>query len=371
MQEKIKEISEKLKIDEEEVNKNYSLILKDIEKTHSELDDKQRKDFAMSRLLTRYKRLLRSNAVSFEGVVLGAAPTFDTIAKKRNDAIEAFKRNPAEATQLGLTNPDGEPLDTRKVFSTGKPNPRYGKPLPEKSLIRNVFGVASTKDGSPKFFNLTLNGDQTKIDIPMFKPVTFMAINRSPQNSDSFILNGSVVTKFEAIDEIEGMPMTGNSIDIEKIVKSYVSVSTLRDIREWHEKHKNDITRFVAVEGQVLDMGLEPTSYGSKRLVITEPELVFDESGSVPDLLCWVPEDTEIDFGVESKVIVLGQTSLGKKVIRDEEGRFVPTDEEGDVFLNAFGVYAYPEFKVPIASITEEDLDFKKAPETKNLVEGE
>jgi len=72
---------------------------------------------ALNRLKLIYKKQLRSPAVGFEGIVLGAEEPRDMNARLIRDAIGMFKLNPQAAVSQGVTNEDGQPLDTRATWA--------------------------------------------------------------------------------------------------------------------------------------------------------------------------------------------------------------------------------------------------------------
>ena len=336
--------SKKLEISAEEIQVEFDELIKDEKEIHPKNTEKNHQKRALQRLAMTYKKQLRSPAIGFEGMVIGVGDLFDTVRKLREFGMDAFRENPQNAISAGTTDEDGNPLDTREVFGTGRENPGFGKPLPEHSYIRGVIGVAlrSNVKESPKVFSMTLNGLLAEnCIIEMFKPIKFRAINKSEENSKQFILNGSTVTKFEISDTIQ-MPQP---IDVLRKVCGDMFVP-FEKIEEYHSINKDDFNRLALIEGDVSIISLEPSKIGSRMMILENMEVSM-ENIEAPGITCWVPKNINIDFGEGSKVIVIGKTAQGKS--RDDPNKL------GDVMFNVLGIYAIPEFK--IESLTDDNID--------------
>ena len=349
----LKKWSEKLSIPEEDIKKEYDSLLDEEKAIHIDLNDEDHKTRALQRLAMSYKKQLRSPAVGFEGMIIGVGDAIDTVARIRAEAIKMFKENPQQAISSGITNEEGEPLDTREKWASGQPNRRFGKPLPEHNFLKTVFGVALKKnvENSVKFFILNLTGEMAKDDnIPIFKPVSFRAIDRTPQELDEkeYRLNFSVFTKFTVDESITVPPVN----DLINNYCNHLKVN-LSDLDKYHDANEDDFNRLVIVEGDVSTLILDPTIVGSRRLILDQDQEDIDLESE--GTTCWVPLRTDIDFAEQSKVIVIGRTARGKK--RDDQGNF--TDEPGDVMINVFGLYCLPEYKIQpnIIGLTEEVVE--------------
>jgi hypothetical protein len=93
-------------------------------------------------------------------------------------------------------------------------------------------------------------------------------------------------------------------------------------------------------------------------MVIDDESLLFtgkEETGR--GITVWIPTERNIviDFTQDSRVYVLGKTTRGKAI--DPITR-QPTDEPGDVMLNAYGIYCPELFKVKasVKPVTAETL---------------
>ena len=61
------------------------------------------------------------------------------------------------------------PVDDRKAWNSGQPNPNYGKPLPATRWQRSLLFVGKINDGEYQEYVLRVNGEQAKT----FQPRTF------------------------------------------------------------------------------------------------------------------------------------------------------------------------------------------------------
>lgn len=350
----LKKWSEKMGVSVSIVEKDYNKVLSEAKQNLKGLDNDALSQRALKILSLSYKRQLRSPAIGFEGIVIGVSDAVDTVAKSKKEAVELYKTDPQLAISQGLVSEDGVPLDTRKEWASGKPNQNFGNPLPEKNLLRNVFGIAiktKVENDTPKFFSMTISGDKAENDeYLLFKPVRFMAIDKTaPELLDkAYTLNSSFFTEFIVDEEI-------NLPKIEDLLKSCISFVDIKNLEEYHKANKENFNRIVAVAGDVVSLNLQPTSIGSRVMTIE------DGNSSLEDLdakgvTCWISPRINIDFAEGSKVVVIGRTGQGKK--KDEQGNL--TEELGDVTLNVFGLYPLPEFKIALPSelkeITGDDL---------------
>lgn len=345
--------SEKLSLSIEDIEKEFNNILEEEKSLHPNLTDNDRSQRALQRLALMYKRQMRSPAVGFEGIIIGASDVIDMVAKRRANAMEEWLLNPQEAIEKGLVDEKGTPLDTIQTFSTGRQNPQFGKPLPENSYSRNIIGIAvkvKDKEKKPKLFSLALRGNNAKeLNLPMFKPIKFSAIDKTPEGIDNkYNLNASTFTKFDVDEKIEMPP-------IKQIILNHCKdmIVPLSELENYHQQNIDNYDRVAIVQGGVSSLSLEKTGFGSRVMNIDDTDNLEDIESK--GLTCWLPEHIDIDFAEQSKVYVIGRTNQGKK--KDENG--LPTEELGDVSMNVYGVYAIPEFKInlpeDIEEITEEN----------------
>jgi len=351
----LKKWSEKLSLSVEEIQNEFNKFADEEKNIHPDLSEEERNKRALQRLALIYKKQLRSPAIGFEGIIIGIGDCIDIVAKQKREAIELYKTDPQTAINDGITNEEGVPLDTRREWANGKANNSYGKPLPDNNFLRNVFGIAvkskiSDATNIPKLFTMTINGQKaTDENIPTFKPLRFMAIDKS-QQPNTYKLNASQFTNF-TVDDKMILP------NFKTLISSCCEVVKLSELESYHTLNKEDFNRIVIIEGDVSMVNLEPTMTGSRVMYVEDGEALEDLDAK--GLTCWLPERINVDFAEGSKVLIAGRTAQGKK--KDELGNI--TDELGDITMNVYGLYALPEYKInlpkSIQSITEESLDIE------------
>jgi hypothetical protein len=228
---------------------------------------------------------------------------------------------------------------------------RAGKPLPEHSWLRTIIGFARPIDpktkqaGVPWTFRMSLNGNAA-IDvssIPHMIPIKFKGINRTTDEDrkiSEYKINPSTFTKFEKAD-IKDFPA------VEDVLKGITNrFKMLGELEEYHNQNENDKARWVITEGSVAMLNLEPnTKTGNMMMILSDESLTFSGEGDKSGVMCWIPTDRGIviDFGVESRIFIVGRTTRGKA--RDPTtGELLETP--GDVMLNVFDLYAPEMFKV-------------------------
>lgn len=352
----IKKWSEKLSLSVEFINDELDKLVEEEKSIHSDLSSEVQQQRALQRLALTYKKQLRSPAVGFEGVVIGVSDCVDTVARQRREAIILYKQDPQSAISQGITDEEGTPLDTRQEFASGKSNFRFGQPLPENNLLRNIFGIA-VKSGKaetkPTFFIMTISGSNANDDnIPTFVPVRFMAIDKSTNPESMLNLSSSQFTRFVVDNNLKLPPYRELLMSCCKNM-----MVDLKGLEDYHNKTKDNFNRIVITEGDVSSLNLQPTSMGSRIMTIEDINQSLEDLDA-KGVTCWMPLRCEIDFAEGSKVLVVGRTAQGKK--KDEQGNI--TEELGDVSINVMGLYALPEYKIKIPeqiqTITEESIDF-------------
>jgi len=390
------------------LDKQVLEILVEEEKTHDQWTKDKQFTNSMRRLYIRYKKQLSSPAVVFDYFAIGVGDLIDTVAKRRREAFSMYQNdnvgtlfsesNPngvvivlykddyiaseklkeyKDLTILGLIeraprdNPDEQeakgdmeycvvPVDNRKVFRSGKDNRGYGKPLPKKSYMRNIFGIGMHSGSKkPKFMQITVN-DALAEKIPSVWTALRSRFNWRPSDEEKanpdlivkYRLNGSSATKFEPAS-IDNQP------DFEMVIKKFADdfFVQIEELDNWHDENEDDQGRVVITEGDVTQLMLEPTAQGSRRIVIDDMALGFGgEDELQTGVTCWVSAHIPIDFGEESRVIVIGKTNRGRS--KDEVTGEWTDEYGGDVNMGLYGIYAIPEFKVEIEAepVSEEEV---------------
>lgn len=297
--EELKEVlKSKLGLTEEVFDKEFEEALK------AASGDEKR---AVRILKAKYKGQLRSPAKMFKGVVIARRPIMDLVAPLRREAYLQAQIDRFKARESGYIDAHGNPLDTRQEI-WGRPNPNFGKPLPEHDYIRSIYGVVEVED-EYKLFALTLRGDKVFLDIPLWKPVQFRAnVARNQPDDGTLRLNQSTTTTFIPLDE----ELSIHEVLDSDLLSDYVY--SLSDLKEAYTKQPP----FVIVSAVVAGRTSEPNEYGNYFFNLDDDSLDIDADG-VP---CFVPVDALEGFDVQigDEIIVTGRVNQNE---RDGQTRYV------------------------------------------------
>jgi len=218
------------------------------------------------------------------------------------------------------------PVDNRKAWGNGTPNPTYGKPLPANRYQRTLMFVGSLNDGEDKAYQLRINGEQAV----EFEPRTFALCefecvpNSNNPSNLSARKDGSTVNSLTYLDE---------EIDVLSIIQDKLGdkISALIALDSYHSdnSHKPYGERIVVTDGNVANMNLQPYENGNRVIYLSDLNADFDYEGEgFSSTACWVPSNIEIDFGIGSNIIVVGRTSQSMR-----EGA------PSNVSINVLGLY--------------------------------
>ena len=369
LEELLKKLSEKLSITIEELRTDYESTFNEVKNnemyknaTQAQLETVARNKFAL-----RKQREMSSNAVPWEGTIIGVGRLIDGVAKQKLITNAAFTADPGKtmkgcmyADRLVLSDPNGVPLYP-KTPGNDKMG-RSGKKLPEHDWMRSLTLVVrplsvKTKQWGPiQPANMTIRNQMAvgATSLPLMKPIKFKALDKTTDEDrkiGEYRINGSAFTKFERCT-IEGFP------EVESILRGLTNhFKTLGELEEWHNKHSEEFGAWVVTEGNVNMMNLEPNpKTGNTYIILSDESLMF--TGNQDSVFCWIPQNRgiEVDFGQESRVLIVGSTSRGKArdPVTKEELEGVP----GDIMLNALGIFAPEIFKVKpdVLPLTEASL---------------
>ena len=316
-------VQAKDKFNEKEIRKEYDKFLVDT-RANCDGDEAAIIARALKRTMLYFKKQLRSPAVMFQGIILAAGQARDLISKQRDQAIASYKADPDAAIRNGVVSVEGEvitPLDSRPTWANGKANPSFGKPLPEHSWLRTVYGVGAVDGETPRFFIMNLNGERGKdMEIPLHTPVEFKAVNKTEATDTHMKMNASAYTTFEpwADSTMPGVMDVINTFCKDNVVD-------INNLEDWHKSNETNFNRFCIVKGDILTLNPEPTSFGSYVM-----SLDSDDWESEPTM-CWVDGAVNIDNLAEAdEVVVFGSTSKGI----DSDGN------PRDVSINVMGIHS-------------------------------
>lgn len=413
----IQKISEEHKIPEADVEEIFDKKLEESE--DAGLEGNAAVERAMKRTFNEFKRKSMDNTEGLEGVILGAGDRYDAVGYSRTEAIDAYQENPQGAIKdkkVGLAVPPGEeeniigggvsklgekngwaiiahpsleqflqydfaergtaevddgddevedgwriyPLDDRKTYNNGGENQNYGMPIDKHQWTRRCMGVFIRGDSDEAMrANITLRGEQSAVQPPLGEAIQFKARVNEADDEDMIYINSTNDTEFTPAPDLEDkLPST------DTLIEKYFPEGQWRFDLDGLYEHLQSVNgaRTVVVEGDVVDMDLEPTSNDTLRMVINQ--LSFQGGDMVErEATCWAPawQEQYIDFAVESTVYVIGRARL-QDAYDPEKGE--STSERQEAVINVQGVYADPTAKIPRETDTEDleeaDVDFEE-----------
>jgi len=345
MEDRLMKMAERLGKKVEDIRAEVKTIFDEEKRLHPKMSDKNLKNRAMRRLFVRYKRELSSPAQWYQGIVIGDSGVVDIYARRRQRALEMFNKAPEKAIDLGLVDPNGNPIDNRPTLPSGTSNPRYGKPLPEHMFLRSIFVFAKSEElPEPRLYRMVLGmaGNRYKLEPPMYVPLKFRANPARSVIGGVLGLNAATITKFEPTN------WDGPSVnDIFESLKDFMV--PLNKLEKWHEEHKDDVTRILVSQGEYVMTRETPTT---KLLFLWDEGLPETDKTGQP--LVGVPTFVSpriaqyIDFAEESRVWVIGRSGISRRTNLVTGERV-----ETGMSITAFGVYAIPEYKVPLEEVLE------------------
>ena len=250
------------------------------------------------------------------------------------------------------------PLDNISAYGERK-NPNYGKPLPaSQTRMQGVF--LGEVDGEEGMYYFSYKGEASKKFTPRtFRLLHFDCIRDS--NTPNRIYGFKTGT-------LESLKMNADLTDDTRVAEpgitdmqnytmehAMANYSPLIDLNRYHASvsDRNFAEKFVITDGAVTHIDATPNKIGSRRITITDVNADYNyEAAGWAGTTCWVPPHLDIDFGINSSVLVVGRTSQG----RNEDGsmRDVSLNLSGILCVNNMGVIAEP-FE---AAAEEEALDW-------------
>lgn len=342
--------SEQLKRPVEELESKLEEYTNAIKDRHDNWKPTKIHNTARRRLYNEYKADRSSNASPWVVLPLYIGRPYDFGAAHYKKNMEAYHQDPKAATNKKLllnenskfgpkVKIDGTgsnrkiiPIEERKLTNAGKKNNFLGKKLPLHNWIQSEGGVALMRRSfdaedwdAARPYVMTISGVLADPGHPKYvvgnhtsnKWYKTKATNRTDkENLESFALNATTLSKYI---EIEGL-----EFDIEEIVRKYYGeafYTVLGELQMYHDSFmkekdgKQKCLRVVVTEGDVIDIVPSSDNANSHRMMIDDETLGFgDAEGNITDsVTCWIDADYKFDFGVNSRVMVFGKTSAGKK----------------------------------------------------------
>lgn len=364
------------------------------EEIKAQLGDKLSAELLEKRALTLFKQryresiisVSRSSSESFTGIVLGYTDVYDKSEVSQRVIKNAFVKNPSEEFEKGtcwvvtqledsryeikginvetkgpirkilpLVPPEALqinenqyiiPIDTRYEFGPGNLNKSFGKPIPAHQYRRKMFVIAEKDDSHETKIGSILFKDDAAIHIkpPVYNPLKFTAMEMNKNISDPLSWNLLYIddgSTFKTVT-LKSIPDMHNFLRSQ--LKSVFHV--LGDLERVYEKIKDANNKaFVMTEADVVNMILEPTKIGSRRMFVDDDSLNWanDQGEVIAPRLVWIPPHIDIDFGVGSRIVMC--SGIKRTRMRDRDTGEYMNEEFSDIVLDAYGIWPIPEFK--------------------------
>ena len=248
------------------------------------------------------------------------------------------------------------PLDDTERYGNGGENKGYGKPLPVELYRRQGLFYGSVEGGENQIWAFSYK-NQPAVE---FEPSTFEWLHMLaiPNEERGALYGMTDVTKASMIYNSALEPENsdhrnmGNFNFEDFLVNELTShLVPLVEIDRAHIERQalpyNE--RFIVTDGVVCNMNMTPTKNGNRILNITDLNAEFDYDEGNGVVTCWIPAHIEIDFGIGSSVIVIGNTSQ-----RTIDGESEPAT------INTTGLYVLDRkgSAVEVSQAVEEDYDW-------------
>jgi len=220
---------------------------------------------------------------------------------------------------------DGEtivPLETQQTNNwDGQPNKKYGNPRPLDDKQRNVYFIGEEGDSGVRLWSIKAKGKIAENwNIDEFRNIQLQG-NWKPDANRMYPVNNrdgtSTLTSVEYQDDVT------SEADKDKMVElmgKYITVAPLVGLEHIHNQNMNVPfdEKIIITEGNVTNMQTTASQVtGNRTLFIADLDADYSyEDGNYASTPCWVPPHIEMDFGIGSKVIVVGRTSQSK----DQDG---------------------------------------------------
>jgi hypothetical protein len=260
-----------------------------------------------------------------------------------------------EGAEEGMDGQYFIPLDDLAHYRNGGENKGYGKPLPAEQFRRQGLFYGSVEGGEKQLWPFSYK-NQPGVDFSpnTFDWVHFLAIPN--ENGNMYGMTEVTLNSLLRNADLDPENSDYRNMDTFKVEdflleKMDSHVVPLVDVDMAHTERQSlpYNERFIITEGTVCNMNMTPTANGNRILNITDlnAEFNYDDDGGV--VTCWIPSHIEIDFGIGSSVIVIGNTSQ-----REVDGEVQPAT------INVGGLYAMDKkgSVVEAAPVVDEDYDW-------------
>lgn len=358
----------------EELQTEFNKKVSEVAKNHPEMQPEAVSQRALKILYAEIKSEMRSRAEPFDFVSMGVSSKRDMNARKKEDMLSKWA-NP-ETRDEAVTGLDGVRIkvtvnqetgeekaivvDDREWIEferDGKParfkNRNYGKELAE-TWVRDSVAIGKRSNSAEGFRMLRINAMRGQADsYPQLGKSLRARFTVRKEDELSAELRTVEATTWNNPITISGIPdATSEKAMYELLGKlpDWLKVSLgSEELKDYHEKFKDDYGRIALVEGDVTYITHEPNENGS-YMIVFEDESNFDLEAE--GIQGYIPREVEnwTHFSPGTHVRALVRT--GETAVRDRETGEL-TDAKRTIF-NVFMVCADPDSKVPYVPVVDE-----------------
>ena len=201
--------------------------------------------------------------------------------------------------------------NTNKTFPNGNANFKYGNPRPQDDRERvSLFVGSESKDGTWRVISVRGSGKSADVQWPTFTPGS-LAVGMG-QNKNVGYLKANLLD-FTADHSVADMFPEGpdgvlaDARLTEQEIAPLTLLPNLMALGDWGDSlvEKTGSARWNAIAAiQAEIIHIDPRNNGASTLVCAD----LDVSSTAPVVEVYCPADRAVDFGVGTKIILLGST---------------------------------------------------------------
>lgn len=237
------------------------------------------------------------------------------------------------------------PIDLTEKFMGGDKNPQYCKPLPLTDNTRKAHFIGQgPNDESPRYWPIQVRDKGNSLTatdfaerVPLYEPLYFTGIWNDERNVvygtvrslDSLMINSQLPDDHD--DKIAVTP------NVMELIQNCMGGMTT-NLVNIDMYHNNSLTRpyaerLVITDGMVTNMQPSPNKVGNRTIWLASLDNYNYDVDQYEDTVCWLPSHIDLDFGVGSKILVIGRTSQ-RQTTDEETGETIINP----VTINVFGL---------------------------------
>ena len=372
--------SEKLGESVEDLQTKFTEQVTLVKNNHPEMTAEVANQRALKILYSMIKSDMRSHAEAFDFIPMGVTSKRDMNARKKDDLLAKYA-NP-ETREDALVGADGIRIKVtlNQVSGEEKPtvvddrewiefkrdgkdakfkNRNYGKEMLE-TWVRDEIAIGKRANSDEGFRILRINSMRNQADTypKLGQP---MRARFTVRKEDELMVDLRSVeqTSWTNFIQIPGMKDATTEAGMYELLgklPDWLKTSLgSEDLKNFHEKFKDDYSRVAMIEGDVTYVGHEANDNGS-FMIVFEDEGNFDIEAE--GIQGYVPKELEpwIQFSPGTHARALVRTGEGN--VRDRDtGEFVK-DAEGEnvkrIIFNVLGIAADPSMKIPYEATADE-----------------